>query len=985
MSPSSRERAETLYADQLSRGGPGVEVDLDALCIANPSLSDELREVHSAWQSARGVWQALRGTPAPGRYAGAPPVPAAAGGPAGVHGDGGGTGDATLPGSPPPGTPAGSGWGGESRVGPSMPERVLQRLEDNAANRSRFEVVGEVARGGMGAILKVWDPALRRSLAMKVAIARGEEGELSQPEDQRPLARFLEEAQITGQLDHPGVVPVHELGTDDEGRVYFTMRLVRGRELAQVIDDVHAQADGWSIGRAVRILLTICETMAFAHEKGVIHRDLKPANVMIGRFGEVYVMDWGLARVLDGEETKDIRLRRKRRATTSLRVHTDRTATRDTVEASHLVTMDGDIVGTPAYMPPEQARGQIELLDARADVYSVGAILYHLLCGHMPYVLPGTRPSALDILNRVHAGPPTPLEKRAPGASPELVAICEKAMAREPGERYGTMAEMASELQAWLDGRVVKSYETGAVAELRKWVRRNRATAFASAAALLLAVGGLAAVTFVQLRANAELEDKNVELAAANTEARLARDDAVEARGRAEDEAREARRQRDAADRVSGFLVGLFEAPDPRLARGAVVTAKEILDEGAQTIGALSHDPLVRARLELVMGNAYHALGLYEDALPLLEAAWRTRRRDLGGEDPDALEARKSLARVLRSAGRRDEAEGHYEAALAIEERVLGEDDPARLATMTELALLRLQRGRFAESEELYEGSLARRLALLGREHEDTLRSLHDLGLLYREWGRYEEAEDFLKRAHEGRASLLGDDHPDTLRSLNDLAGVLSRLGRWEEAEPHYLEVLAQRRRVLGDEHYDTLITLNDYALLLKSDGRLDEAQSLGEESLEAHREVLGDEHPNTITGMVNLAALRFQSGDIDGAEDLFGEALRIARRVHEPGHPNVLAALNGLARIAVESGRDGDAQPLYEELFERLLETLGPDHPNTLSTQGWLADVYTRTGRTEEALALILELIDRLPAGDPELANWRTIAERLRAREGPR
>jgi len=162
----------------------------------------------------------------------------------------------------------------------------------------------------MGAILKVWDEDLRRSLAMKVILGKGDGaiGGETPPVDRRLLARFLEEAQVTGQLDHPGIVPVHELGLDAEGRVYFTMKLVKGRDLKQIFELAFEEREGWNETRALGVILKVCEAMAYAHKKGVIHRDLKPANVMVGGFGEVFVMDWGLARVLGQKDTHDLRL-----------------------------------------------------------------------------------------------------------------------------------------------------------------------------------------------------------------------------------------------------------------------------------------------------------------------------------------------------------------------------------------------------------------------------------------------------------------------------------------------------------------------------------------------------------------------------------------------------------------------------------------------------------------------------------------------------
>jgi len=381
---------------------------------------------------------------------------------------------------------------------------VLNRLESHAQKKTRYVFKGEIARGGMGVVLKVWDEDLRRNLAMKVVLGDGDQSgqDAGTPVSAvRPkmLGRFLEEAQVTAQLDHPGIVPVHELGLDDRGRVYFTMQLVKGQTLREVFRAVHEGEDGWTQTRALMVILKVCEAMSFAHSKGVIHRDLKPDNVMVGRFGEMYVMDWGLARVLGHEDLRDIRIESPSVAPRTV-IDSDR---REAAGSSHgestLYTMDGDVVGTPAYMAPEQARGEIDKLSPRSDVYALGAILYHLLTGQAPYTPVGVKKLSQHMVWRwVLEGPPKPIHELTREVPAELAAICDKAMAREPEDRYQDMADLGEDLRAYVENRVVRAYETGAVAELRKWVVRNKGLAASTLAGLVLAMGGLAAVVFIK-------------------------------------------------------------------------------------------------------------------------------------------------------------------------------------------------------------------------------------------------------------------------------------------------------------------------------------------------------------------------------------------------------------------------------------------------------------------------------------------------------
>ncbi len=402
----------------------------------------------------------------------------------------------------------------------------------------RYTIRSQIAEGGMGRILEVYDASLRRTIAMKVLRSEnmGPEGPDARRGAQRQ-SRLLAEAQILGQLDHPGVVSIHELGLDERGQAYFTMKRVRGHDFRVVIRAHHVGDRSWSLPRAVNVLLKVCEAVAYAHAKGVIHRDLKPSNVMVGRFGEVFVMDWGLAKVAGKAEAPPLPLQGMLGATDlhatapqgaaihtsagpelSL-VHTDREGELSSTSTA-MATAEGSVVGTPGFMAPEQARGELDGCDARVDVYALGAMLYHLLAGKHPHAVRDRSAGSREIVAAVLAGPPERLARLAPRAPEELVAIAEKAMAREPARRYATVLELAEDLGAWLEGRVVRAHRTGAWVELEKWVGRNRG----AAAAVLAIVVGLGTTTAVQ-----SLRKRDVERARRETESRaeeLRREDA---------------------------------------------------------------------------------------------------------------------------------------------------------------------------------------------------------------------------------------------------------------------------------------------------------------------------------------------------------------------------------------------------------------------------------------------------------------------------
>ncbi|MBK9386916.1 MAG: SUMF1/EgtB/PvdO family nonheme iron enzyme [Planctomycetes bacterium] len=369
------------------------------------------------------------------------------------------------------------------------PLERLKKLRDRSGASRRYDIRREINRGGMGIIERVWDDDLGRSVAMKVMLGSSTAPSAVDPGAPTKLERFIAEAQITSQLDHPGVIPVYDVGIDEDGRLYFTMPFVKGRTAGEIFRYAREKKNDWDSSRALEVILKVCDTLAFAHERDVVHRDIKPSNIMVGRFGEVYVMDWGLAKVQGQAEEKAGRPRVGSSAAHTV-IHTDRSKKR---QGSSSTTQAGTILGTPSFMSPEQGFGRIEEVGPATDIYSVGALLYTLLTGYEPYQEPGANVRPESVLDSLLAGPPTPVARLEPNAPPELVAICEKAMARKVAQRYASMGELSRDLRDFLAGRVVRAHVTGPLAELRKWVARNRAFAAAAALALVALIVGLGA------------------------------------------------------------------------------------------------------------------------------------------------------------------------------------------------------------------------------------------------------------------------------------------------------------------------------------------------------------------------------------------------------------------------------------------------------------------------------------------------------------
>jgi len=358
---------------------------------------------------------------------------------------------------------------------------LLRRLTARRVPTDRYVTREVIDEGGMGVIQKIWDDDLQRHLVRKFPKIRPG----ADPwKCTWQLSRFLQEAQITSQLNHPGILPVHDLGLDADGTAFYTMPLITGETLDRVFA-AHAAGDPeWTLTRCLNVLIKVLEALAFAHSLGVVHRDIKPGNVMVGRFGETYVMDWGLSRVLGQPDLHNSRI--------ASAVRSNRAAERHSSPSSPLFTWDGQVIGTPAYMAPEQATGKIDEIGPRTDIYAVGAILYQLLSGKAPYESMCPTPTAHTILSLVREGPPEGLAELSPDTPRALAAICAKAMAREPRDRYANARTMARQIEAFRDDRPTEDASGWEI--LRLAVRRNWALLSTAAAAVIVIVLGLVAV-----------------------------------------------------------------------------------------------------------------------------------------------------------------------------------------------------------------------------------------------------------------------------------------------------------------------------------------------------------------------------------------------------------------------------------------------------------------------------------------------------------
>jgi eukaryotic-like serine/threonine-protein kinase len=573
----------------------------------------------------------------------------------------------------------------------------------------RFRVLRPHARGGLGEVYVAHDEELHREVALKEIQAR-------HADDPHSRARFLLEAEVTGGLEHPGVVPVYGLGQYADGRPFYAMRFIRGDSLMDAIRRFHdAERPGRDAGEgrlAFRELLgrfvDVCQAVTYAHSRGVLHRDLKPGNVMLGQYGETLVVDWGLAKVVGRGEHAD-----------------DKPTLRPSSASGVAGTAYGAAVGTPAYMSPEQAAGRLDELGPASDVYGLGATLYALLTGRPP--VEGKDPG--EVLRRAERGEVVPVRQANPRAPAALAAVCQKALALHPEGRYATPLELAAEVEHWLADEPVAAYREPVGERLARWGRRHRAVVSGAAAVLVTAVAGLGAgllAVRAEQRQTAEQRDAaQGQRARAEQSEQAAKDEAANAR-RSAAEARAALQY--VEDRV-------FAAARPARQGGGLgrqVSLREAVEWSLPYVAESFRDqPLIEARLRLTLGTSFRYLGDPRTAAAQEEKARALYTKHYGPDHPDTLRSLSNLANSCDDLGRHADAFKLRQEVLALQEARLGPDHPDTLRSRMGIATSYSILGRDAEALRLRQETLALQKAKLGPDHPDTLLSLTNLATGY--------------------------------------------------------------------------------------------------------------------------------------------------------------------------------------------------------------------------------------------------------------
>jgi eukaryotic-like serine/threonine-protein kinase len=734
-----------------------------------------------------------------------------------------------------------------------------------------YRLLRKLGEGGMGQVwLAEQAVPVRRQVALKL-IRTG-------IDDRAVLQRFQSERQSLAIMDHPAIAKVFDAGATPDGQPYFVMEYVQGVSIIDYCDQHQLK-----IRDRLELFIKVCEGVLHAHQKAIIHRDLKPANILVVEVDgkpTPRIIDFGLAKVIGPQ------------------------AAGETV-----FTQAGGFVGTPVYMSPEQVDPRVHDLDTRTDVYSLGVVLYELLTGSLPFDPKQWHEQPLDeVLRQLREqDPPRPstkveTQKEASsaaaalrGTEPKQLAsllhgdldwITMKALEKDRTRRYGTPSELAGDITHYLRNEPVVARPASTSYRLQKYVRRHRAGVVAGVAVLLLLTGFIV-MQAVALRRITQERDRTT-------------------------------RERDRANRVTGFMTGMFKQSNPSEARGNSITAREILDKASKDVDTgLATDPELQAQMMYVMGMVYDNLGLYPRAHALLQQAMEIQKRALGPEHPETLKSESSLAYILFQ-------EGHY-----------------------------------AEAEKLNRDTLDVQRRVLGPEHPDTLRSMYNLGILFHSEGHRADAEKLDRETLDIRRRVLGPENPDTLVTTQELASVLADEGNYAEPEKLYRGMLDVQRRMLGPEHTDTLRSAHSLAVVLEREGQYPEAEKLDRETLAVMLRILGPDHPDTLSSKNNLANVLKLEGRFAEAEQLYRETLETRRRVLGPEHPAALVSMGNLAGILDSEGHYAEAEKLFRETLVLDRRIIGPDNPNTAITTYNLGDVAAHQGRNAEAISLLRESVD--------------------------
>lgn len=771
-----------------------------------------------------------------------------------------------------------------------------------------YKILELLGRGGFGAVyLAEQTSPVQRQVALKVLRAGPDTGAL--------LARFEAERQALALMDHPGVAQVYDAGSTPEGDSYFAMELVRGRSITR-----YCREHKLGPGQRVELLIQVCEAVQHAHTKGVIHRDLKPANILVESVDDrpvAKVIDFGVAKALHSP-----------------------------LGSSTIMTEQGQLLGTPDYMSPEQASGSPNI-DTRTDVYALGVLLYELLSGVTPYDPAALREGGyVEMIRRLATIEPERPSTRlrslmALSAQPPLAGVnpdeflealrndldwvALKCLEKDPALRYESPGQLAADLRRFLAGDALVAGPASVGYRTRKFIKRHRAGVAVAGAIVVLLV---AAITGTSLGLIHALDQRAI----------------------AEEQARIAQSASEQSEAVTQFLSDMLEAPSPD-EHGKDASVRAVLDAaGANLQKRFADRPQVEARLRHTVGRAYWSLGELDEANSHLEAAHRLYTTLFGPSDTRTIRAGANLGGLRLAQGRVEDAGALFSSCLDIARKTRPDSDELIIGLTNNLAAIKARVGKREEALALYSRAVAGATHTLGPDHPTTLGATINLAQTLVSTGRDAEAEPMLAEARERWLKAHGENHPGTLTCESILADLRMRQGRTQEAKDMQLRIFKARSTVLGPDHPETISTQIYLAEFLALGGDLDEAIRQATDVWTRSRRALGEVHPWSVLAANKVIAILEAAGWPASAESTLS---------------GVVSHLRAAAESGLSAGDTNDiAMALVTVKPERLRDPVTASNLAAKAIELDRADGGTNLWRFLDTLALC-----QFHAGQPSLA----------------
>ncbi|XZE54995.1 protein kinase domain-containing protein [Planctomycetaceae bacterium SH139] len=723
--------------------------------------------------------------------------------------------------------------------------KLPSQSETSACRSTRYQFIDQVGRGGIGEIWRVFDKHSQRSLAIKLLRAPFRDQNAA-------IERLRREALLTGSLQHPGIPPIYEHGQLDNGEFYFSMKLVQGKTLEELLSSQRANA--YDTIEALGWFEQVAQAIAFAHAEKLVHRDLKPHNIMIGRFGEVQMMDWGMAKRLDQMQELE----------SPVAPHdTFDFSVSETPHAAEL-TSAGDIIGTPHYMAPEQARGQLEQVDARADVFGLGVILYQILLGER--IDQDIDPQQIVARRAAGVLEPALARLREQGAHVELAKLCQHCLSPDPAERPRDAGVVAAAISNYLvnaQRRVTQLEIEQAKQDLQRRESRRRQRILLSAAM------GIVAVALVGMFAFAWQANKTLKAA------QVAEAAAISAREEAE-----------ATRRINDFLNQVLATPRPGES-GSTVTLLAAINEAVPLIAVnFSDQPLLEASVRLTLGDTYRELGEPELAVEQHELALAAWLASSSKDELELLEYKSRLSGSLRKLG--------------------GEEDLLRAAAL--------------RSEVIQ-----RRSELLGEDHPDTLDAMNGLALIHTALREYELAEALYLQLISLQAKDPATEAIDRAIPLGNLADLQLRMKKFDAAERSFKQSLAlHESQPEGDYLYSVQIL---YGVLLDELERYQESEVMLRKGLAGRQEYLGPLHRLTLSAHRKLCRMLLAAEAYEKAEADVWACWRSHQELYGPTSSYTIGVESYLIPVMTAVGKTAELEEILVSTYQAVVAEYGADH----------------------------------------------------------